>query len=102
MTPADEIPGWRSIRFTPLISSTPIRRGDHFGLSAQIEKGHRSTLLCHLGNIAYRTQRMLKCNPENGHILDDAAAMALLAARIRTRLEAVRLEAVSEASTTVS
>ena len=53
-----------------------IRSGDHFGLSAQIEKGHRSTLLCHLGNIAYRTQRTLKCNPENGQVLDDPAAMA--------------------------
>ena len=53
-----------------------IRSGDHFGLNAQIEKGHRSTLLCHLGNIAYRTQRTLKCDPENGHVLDDAAAMA--------------------------
>jgi predicted dehydrogenase len=53
-----------------------IRNGDFFGLSAQIEKGHRSTLLCHLGNIAYRTQRTLKCNPENGHVLDDAPAMA--------------------------
>jgi predicted dehydrogenase len=53
-----------------------IRSGDHFGLSAQIEKGHRSTLLCHLGNIAYRTQRALRCNPGDGHILDDAAAMA--------------------------
>jgi predicted dehydrogenase len=53
-----------------------IRSGEHFGVSAQIEKGHRSTLLCHLGNIAYRTQRTLKCNPENGHILDDTAAMA--------------------------
>ncbi len=53
-----------------------IRNGDHFGLNAQIEKGHRSTLLCHLGNIAYRTQRTLKCNPEDGHVLDDPAAMA--------------------------
>lgn len=53
-----------------------IRSGDHFGLSAQIEKGHRSTLLCHLGNIAYRTQRALQCDPENGHILDDEPAMA--------------------------
>lgn len=52
-----------------------IRSGEHFGVSAQIEKGHKSTLLCHLGNIAYRTQRMLKCNPENGHIEGDAAAM---------------------------
>lgn len=53
-----------------------IRNGDHFGLSAQIEKGHRSTLLCHLGNIAYRTQQTLQCNPENGHILDDDMAMS--------------------------
>ena len=52
-----------------------IRNGDHFGLNAQIEKGHRSTLLCHLGNIAWRTQRLLKCNPEDGHILGDPAAM---------------------------
>jgi predicted dehydrogenase len=53
-----------------------IRSGDHFGVNAQIEKGHRSTLLCHLGNIAYRTQRTLKCDPENGHIQGDEAAMA--------------------------
>jgi len=53
-----------------------IRSGDHFGVNAQIEKGHQSTLLCHLGNIAYRTQRTLKCNPENGHIQGDEAAMA--------------------------
>jgi predicted dehydrogenase len=54
-----------------------IRNGSHFDLNAQIEKGHRSTLLCHLGNIAYRTQRMLRCNTENGHIVDDDAAMEL-------------------------
>lgn len=53
-----------------------IRSGEHFGLNAQIENGHKSTLLCHLGNIAYRTQRTLKCNSENGHILDDEPAMA--------------------------
>ncbi|HEV3339240.1 MAG TPA: hypothetical protein VG125_02750 [Pirellulales bacterium] len=33
-------------------------------------------MLCHLGNIAYRAQRTLKCKPENGHIIDDEAAMA--------------------------
>ena len=53
-----------------------IRSGDHFGVNAQIDKGHRSTLLCHLGNIAYRTQRTLRCNPDNGHILDAEVAMA--------------------------
>ena len=53
-----------------------IRGGEHFNLSAQIEKGHRSTLLCHLGNISYRTQRTLKCDPRTGRILNDDAAMA--------------------------
>ena len=45
-------------------------------LNAQIEKGHKSTLLCHLGNIAHRTGRTLNCDATNGHILDDQGAMA--------------------------
>ena len=45
--------------------------------SADIEEGHKSTLLCHLGNIAWRTGRTLHCDPKNGRILDDAKAMAL-------------------------
>jgi predicted dehydrogenase len=53
-----------------------IRSGDPASLSAPIEEGHRSTLLCHLGNIAYRTQRTLKCNPESGHVQGDPSAMA--------------------------
>lgn len=53
-----------------------IRAGNHFDLSAQIEKGHRSTLLCHLGNIAYRTQQTLRCDEQNGRVIDNAAAMA--------------------------
>ena len=40
-----------------------IRSGDHFGLNAEIEKGHRSTLLCHLGNIAYRTAAHAQVQP---------------------------------------
>lgn len=54
-----------------------IRSGEYLKLNTEIEKGHRSTLLCHLGNIAYRVQRQLKCNPENGHILGDEEAMQL-------------------------
>lgn len=46
-------------------------------LNSEIEDGHKSTLLCHLGNIAHRTGRALRCNPENGHILDDKEAMQL-------------------------
>jgi predicted dehydrogenase len=45
--------------------------------NADIEKAHQSTLLCHLGNIAYRTRSVLKTDPSNGHILDNAAAEGL-------------------------
>ncbi|MCB9952765.1 MAG: Gfo/Idh/MocA family oxidoreductase [Planctomycetaceae bacterium] len=54
-----------------------IRTGQHRNLNAEIEQGHRSTMLCHLGNIAYRTGRTLNCSAENGHILNDEAAMNL-------------------------
>jgi predicted dehydrogenase len=44
---------------------------------ADIEEGHKSTLLCHLGNIAYRVGRVLACDPQNGHILHNDEAMRL-------------------------
>jgi predicted dehydrogenase len=46
-------------------------------LNSEILEGHRSTLLCHLGNIAHRTGRALKCDPKDGRILGDAEAMKL-------------------------
>jgi predicted dehydrogenase len=42
-----------------------------------IEGAHKSTLLCHLGNIAYRTGNVLNLDPSNGHIRDDSTAQAL-------------------------
>ena len=54
-----------------------IRANDPEGLNAEIEIGHRSTLLCHLGNISQRVGRILNCDTSNGHILDDEEAMAL-------------------------
>jgi predicted dehydrogenase len=45
--------------------------------TADIEEAHKSTLLCHLGNIAQRTGRALRTDPANGHILDDPEAMQL-------------------------
>ncbi len=44
---------------------------------SEIAEGHKSTLLCHLGNIAHRTGRALRCDPEDGRILDDPEAMTL-------------------------
>lgn len=44
--------------------------------NANIEEGHRSTLLCHLGNIAWRTGRNLECDPATGRIVNDRDALA--------------------------
>ncbi len=46
-------------------------------LNSPIEEGLKSTLLCHLGNIAQRTGRTLRIDPSNGRILGDRAAMRL-------------------------
>jgi outer membrane protein OmpA-like peptidoglycan-associated protein len=43
--------------------------------NSDIEGGHKSTMLCHLGNIAYRTKKSLNCDPKDGKIKDDAEAM---------------------------
>jgi predicted dehydrogenase len=45
--------------------------------NSEIEEGHVSTLLCHLGNIAYRTGRTLDIDQTNGHILKNSEAMKL-------------------------
>lgn len=42
--------------------------------NSPISDGHKSTLLCQLGNIAFRTGNSLKIDPSTGHILNDAAA----------------------------
>lgn len=46
-----------------------IRAGDPTQLNQPILDGHKSTLLCHLGNIAYRTASTLRCDPTSGRIL---------------------------------
>jgi predicted dehydrogenase len=51
--------------------------------NADIEDGHKSTLLCHLGNIAVRTRQSLAINPSNGHILNNAPCEALWAREYR-------------------
>jgi predicted dehydrogenase len=45
--------------------------------NADIAEAHKSTLLCHLGNIAHRTNRVLTTSEKDGHIVGDDAAMQL-------------------------
>lgn len=52
-----------------------IREGK--ALAADIEEGQKSTLLCHLGNIAWRTGHTIDFDPKAGKILGDKAAQAL-------------------------
>ena len=50
---------------------------EHRRPAADIEEGYKTTLMCHLGNIAHRVGRVLKTDPANGHILNDPEAAAL-------------------------
>ena len=45
--------------------------------NSDIEDGHKSTLLCHLGNIAYRTGRTVNLDPQTHQIVGDNAAAAM-------------------------
>jgi predicted dehydrogenase len=46
-------------------------------LNAEIAEGVASTALCHLGNIAYRTSRTIKFDPQKRQIIDDDEARSL-------------------------
>lgn len=65
---ADRLTGWHVANFIG-----GVRTGER--LHAPIAEGHKSTLLCHLGNIAQRTGRALRTDPANGRIVGDADAM---------------------------
>jgi predicted dehydrogenase len=62
-----------SLHFANLLAS--IRNGTP--LNSEIEEGHKSTLLCHLGNIAQRTGRALRCSSRDGTIQQDRDATAM-------------------------
>jgi predicted dehydrogenase len=47
-------------------------------LTADIEEGHMSAALCHLGNISYRTGRKLTFNPYSEKFIDDDDANTYL------------------------
>lgn len=46
-------------------------------LNAEIEEGHKSTQLCHLGNIAWRTGRTVHVDAKTGRVANDDDAMKL-------------------------
>lgn len=50
---------------------------DRKPLNSTILKGHKSTLLCHLGNMALRTGHVLNCSPETVRLIDDKEASRL-------------------------
>jgi predicted dehydrogenase len=52
-----------------------IREGK--ALAAEIEEGQKSTLMCHLGNIAWRTGHTVNFDPKSNRIVGDKAAAAL-------------------------
>lgn len=43
-----------------------VLRGENIKQSSPIDDGHKSTLMCHLANIAYRTGESLQCDSSNG------------------------------------
>jgi hypothetical protein len=52
---------------------------------ADVETGHKSTIVAHLGNISYRVGgRKIRWDPEQERIVGDRGAAALLQRRART------------------
>jgi predicted dehydrogenase len=68
--------------FTNFIEAVLAR--DPKKLRAEIEEGHRSSALCHLGNIAYRTGRALTFDNASETFPGDAPASALLTREYRS------------------
>ena len=62
------------VHFSNLVEA--IRTGTP--LRSEIEEGQKSTILCHLGNIAWRTRGTLQFEPETHKIIGDKAASALM------------------------
>lgn len=46
-------------------------------LNSPIDEGQKSTMLCHLGNLAYRTNTVVRCDRKTGKLIDNPAAEKL-------------------------
>lgn len=46
-------------------------------LNSPIEEGQVSSMLCHLGNIAYRTNTVVRCDPKTGKLVENPAGEKL-------------------------
>ena len=46
-------------------------------LNSPIVEGQKSTMMCHLGNIAYRTNTVVRCDPQTGKLIDNPAGEKL-------------------------
>ena len=57
--------------------------------NADVVDGHKSTLLCHLANIAYRTGQVLECDPATGKPKNSSEADALWSREYRPGWEPV-------------
>jgi predicted dehydrogenase len=64
-----------AIHFANLVEAI---RGVGKPLRAEIEEGQKSTKLCHLGNIAFRTDGALQFNPQTRKILGEKTAANLM------------------------
>ena len=57
---------------------TAVRSGKREDLTADVEEGHLSSALCHLGNIAYRLRRTIQFDPSTEKIVSDEEGCSLL------------------------
>ena len=71
--------------YQTFVSCVTSRRQEE--LNADILEGHYSAMLCHLGNIAYRTGKRLEFDGETETFTNDASANALLSREYRKGYE---------------